>query len=122
MKHQNWLLVVGLCSGLLMTSAMAGDSNVKSAAGSALGGAAGAAIGKSMGGSGVVGGAVGGAAGAAASTKKNKSGAVVGGALEARRVPHPAVSEVPRPERVPVVRSGASSASSQGIGSRDADT
>ena len=47
MKHQSMLLVVGLCSGLLMTCALAGDSNVKSAAGSALGGAAGAAIGKS---------------------------------------------------------------------------
>jgi alkanesulfonate monooxygenase SsuD/methylene tetrahydromethanopterin reductase-like flavin-dependent oxidoreductase (luciferase family) len=40
---------------------------------------------------------------------------------EARRVPHPAVSVAPRPGQVPVVRLGASSASSQDIGSRDAE-
>lgn len=78
------LVVVCLCSGLLLSTPVAGDSNVKSAIGSAVGGAAGAAVGKSVGGSTgeVVGGAVGGATGAAVTTKgKGKTGAVVGGAI-----------------------------------------
>ena len=60
------LVVIGLCSGLLLTNAEAGDSNTKTAVGSAVGGAAGAAIGKSVGGSSgkVIGGALGGATGA----------------------------------------------------------
>jgi len=84
MKKKYTLVVIGLCSGLLLTNAEARDSTAKTAVGGAAGGAAGAAIGKSIGGSTgkVIGGALGGATGAAVTTKgKGKTEAAVGGAV-----------------------------------------
>ena len=50
MKKKYTLVVIGLCSGLLLMNAEAGDSTAKTAVGSAVGGAgAGGALGRKLG-------------------------------------------------------------------------